>query len=78
MGGGGGGGGGASGCVCRSRVYACAHNYCGLGHTQRGQRQDSADFLISNAVVLAKSPFCFSSACFAKAVGIAHKLRRCL
>ena len=36
---------------------------------------DSASFSLSNAVVLAKSPF-FSSACFA--VGIAHKLHRCL
>ena len=35
-------------------------------------------FSISNAVVLAKSPFYCSSACFAKAFGIAHKLRRCL
>ena len=31
-----------------------------------------------NAVILAKSPFIFLSACFTKAVGIAHKLHRCL
>ena len=39
---------------------------------------DNASYSISNAVVLAKSLVLYSSACCTTAVGIAHKLRRCL
>ena len=55
------------------RVYTHARTIIAGWVTQRG-----AGFSISNAVILAKSPFYCSSACFAKAFGIAHKLRRCL
>ena len=62
-------------CVRGSRVYACAHNYCGLGHATC-QRQ--CRFLDLERRRFSKIAILVSSACFAKAVGIAHKLRRCL
>ena len=49
-----------------------------VGWVTRNVVLDSVSFSISNAVVLAKSPFYFSSACCTDAVGIAHKPPRCL
>ena len=69
----GGGGGGGAWIAC---VYACTHNYCGLGHatwstTVPVSRSQTPSFQHNRH-------FTFSTACFAKAVGIAHKLHRCL
>ena len=63
------------------RVYTQARTKIIINNSWFGSRNvvsDSASFSILNAVVLAKSPIYFSSACYTKAVGIAYKLSRFL
>ena len=64
------------GSVCVDRVIRMRAQLLWVG--SRNVVSDSAGFSTSNAVVLAKSPFYFSSACCTEAVGIAHKPPRCL
>ena len=63
--------------VACARVYTHAHT-ANLWAGPSNVVLDSASLSISNAVVLAKSPFSFSNACCTGAVGIALMSPRCL
>ena len=62
--------------VCVDRVIRMRAQLLWVG--SRNVVSDRAGFSISNAVVLAKSPFCFSSACCTDTIGIALMPLRCL